>query len=301
MSVKPLKSLLEWPEPEPDWLIERWPGEDSDLRKAQKLVIGPGQGCVVVNNGRLEVVCSEEGAFPLADKTPFWAGLVKVFAQKPEETRLAVWFYHRTQISGQKFGTPAPVKYVDPVYKIPVGLRAFGNFSFRIGDIAALLRQAVGQQDLYHVEEARKLIVGRLVQPLAEVLAASQFSWAEIDAHRAEISSAVQARLAADVAGFGLELVDFRLDGTSFDEDTTRRIGRVSDLQAEAQAAAAVGLDYAGLAQVEAAKNRPAATAPHPGAGDPLEALAKLKKMREMDLITAEEFEVKKKDILARM
>ena len=48
-----------------------------------------------------------------------------------------------------------------------------------------------------------------------------------------------------DFAKLGFEFTDFRIEGVNFDEDTVRRIGRIADLAAEAQAVKAVGIDYA--------------------------------------------------------
>ena len=102
--------------------------------------------------------------------------------------------------------------------------------------------------------------------------------------------------ISKDLEDLGLEIVDFRIDGTSFDEETTRRIGRISDMKAEAHAADAVGLDYAGLRTVDAATVVKKQETP-----DPVETLRKLKQLRDQDLIDQGEYEARKKTILDRM
>ena len=47
-------------------------------------------------------------------------------------------------------------------------------------------------------------------------------------------------------------LSDFRIEGTVFDDDTMKRINRIADMSAEAQAANAAGVSYAQLQQLQA-------------------------------------------------
>jgi membrane protease subunit (stomatin/prohibitin family) len=56
------------------------------------------------------------------------------------EYKVGIYFFKTTIINNQKWGTKSPVKYIDPVYKFPVGMRAFGNFSFRITDFHNLFQ-----------------------------------------------------------------------------------------------------------------------------------------------------------------
>jgi membrane protease subunit (stomatin/prohibitin family) len=50
-------------------------------------------------------------------------------------------------------------------------------------------------------------------------------------------------------------MTDFRVEGTSFDEATMKRINRIADMTAEAQAAQAVGLNFAQMQQLEAMRD----------------------------------------------
>jgi len=155
-------------------------------------------------------------------------------------------------------------------------------------------------------------------------LATRQFGYIDIDANREEIAAGVRGKLAPVFAELGFEITDFRIEGTDFDEDTLKRINRIADMTAEAQAAQAVGLDYAKVQQLEAlreaARNEAGGAGMGMGLGagisfgqniaqamssnhsnpatDPVEKLAQLKKMFEAELISADEYAAKKKAIL---
>jgi membrane protease subunit (stomatin/prohibitin family) len=234
-----------------------------------------------------------------------------------------LYFFKTTQILDQKWGTSSPVKYDDPKYKFPVGLRAFGNFSFRITEPRSFFVNVVGGADPFFVDAFRQVMVARIVQPLTDYLAEGRHSYAQIDAQREEISQGLNEKLRIEFSKLGFDLVDFRIEGTTFDEDTMKRINRVAEVSAEAMAADVAGVSFAQLQQLQAMKD---AAKNQGGAGmgmgmgigmafgqnlnsqaagvqqeDPMMKLKKLKQLADEGLITAEEYDAKKKDILAKI
>jgi len=325
------RSVIEWKDPDPNALFFRWSDMGDEIKNASKLIVGPGQGCIFVYQGKVESITTEEGMIELqTDNEPFWTTLSKFMQGFTSEHKVGIYFFKITKILDQKWGTPSLIKYQDPVYKFPVALRAFGNYSFKITAPGPFFTQVVGGQSTFTVEEFRKVMGSRIIQPLADFLAEKSYSYADIDAKRNEISDGLAEQLGLEFGKLGFALDDFRIEGTSFDEDTMRRINRIADMNAESQAAAAAGLSYAQLQQLDAMKaaaanpggaagmgmgmgagaafgqmmaqgmQTPAAQAA-PAAEDPVEKLGKLKKMLDNGLISQEEYEIKKKDILSKM
>jgi membrane protease subunit (stomatin/prohibitin family) len=167
----------------------------------------------------------------------------------------------------------------------------------------------------------------RIIQPLTDFLASGPYSYAEIDGHREEITRGLLMKLSLAFHTLGLEINDFCIEGTDFDDETLKRINRIADLTAEAQAAQAVGLDYTKIqhleAMREAARNEGGAAGIGLGVGagiglgqamsqsmndntvspstvdnSPIDKLTQLKKMLNAELISQEDFDAKKKDIL---
>ena len=327
-----LRSVIQWDNPSPQDLFFRWTANGDEIKNASKLLVGPGQGCIFVYEGRVEAVYSSEGIYDLeTENVPFWTTITKLMQGFQSEHKVGLYFFRTTVILDQKWGTPSLVKYTDPVYKFPVGLRAFGNYSFRISHPGGFFSNIVGGAPSFSAEDFRKVMGSRIVSPLSDYLAECGFSYAEIDKNRNEISQGLSETLAKDFSNLGFSLEDFRIEGTSFDEDTMRRINRISDMSAEAQAAAAAGLNYAQLQQLDAMK---AAASNEGGAGmgmgmgagmafgqmmgqqfgqqgtpgaspsqaeDPVEVLGKLKKLLDNGLISQEEYDKKKAEVLSRI
>lgn len=331
-----LRSVIEWEEPSNNVLFQQWMGNGDELKDASKLIVGPGQGCIFVYEGKVKSVINEPCLVNLkTDNIPFWTTVSKFMQFFESEHKAQIYFYKRTKILNQKWGTNSPIKYEDPSYKFPVGLRAYGNYSYRISDPKAFFVNIVGSESDFYIDNFRQIMSSRLVHPLSDFLAESRYSYAEIDANREEIAIGMDAKLQAEFEKMGFTITDFRIEGTNFDEETLKRINRIADLTAEAQAAKAVGLDYARMQQLEAMRD--AARNEGGGAGlgmglgagmgmgqamantmsasfanlpseassastsivsDPMQKLVQLKKMFQAELISESEYAAKKKEVL---
>lgn len=319
-----LRSVIQWTNPSAEAVFEQWTGNGDEIKNASKLIVGPGQGCVFVYEGRTEAVFTQQGVFDLRTaNVPFWTTVTKFMQAFQSEHKVGIYFFKTTQLANQKWGTPSVVKYEDPKYKFPVGLRAFGNFSVQIKNPTWFFQQIVGRDELYTATELRELFTSRIIQPMTDVFAESKLTYTEIDAHRNELALKLTETLNHEFDKLGFELVDFRIEGTSFDDDTMKRINRIADMSAESQAAATAGVSYAQLQQLQAlrdAAKNPGGAGMVMGMGvglgmgqqvgalaggampeDPAQRLKKLTDLFNQNLISKDEFEAKKKEILSQL
>ncbi|MGR8935394.1 MAG: SPFH domain-containing protein [Gammaproteobacteria bacterium] len=324
-----LRSVIEWQPPNPDALFYQWSDNGDEIKNASKLIVGPGQGCIFVYEGKVQSVLEEECLVSLETANiPFWTTIKKFMQFFESEHKVGIYFFKRTTILNQKWGTTSTIKYQDPYYKFPVGLKAYGNYSYRITDGRGFFVNVIGSHGEFFTEDFRKVMSERIIQPLSDFLAESKFSYADIDANRNEIAEGLTEKLNAEFGKLGFEMTDFRIEGANFDDETLKRINRIADVSAEAQAAQAAGLDYAHLQQLEAmrdaARNESGgagagmglgagiglgqamaqamqnnfAAAPAASGDDAMSKLAKLKEIHAGGLISDEEYAEKKKAIL---
>lgn len=326
-----LRSVIEWKNPSNEILFTQWTENGDEIKRASKLLVAPGQGCIFVYEGKIQSVIDEECLINLkTDNIPFWTTVKKMMQSFESEHKVAIYFYKKNKILNQKWGTTSSIKYDDPKYKFPVGLKAYGNYSYRIYDPKSFFVNIVGSHSEFSIEDFRSVMSARILHPISDYLAECKYSYADIDANREEIARGVSIKLSITFRKLGFDITDFRIEGSDFDEETLKRINRIADLTAEAQAAMAVGLDYAKIQQLEAM--REAAQNEGGGAGigmgmgagiglgqsmaqsvttsntiqnntstDSMEKLSQLKKIFESELITQEEYSTKKQDILDKM
>lgn len=326
-----LRSVIEWQSPDPDVLLTQWTENGDEIKNASKLIVGPGQGCIFVYQGQVRAVIEEQCLINLeTDNVPFWTTIKKFMQLFESEHKVGIYFYKKTKILDQKWGTTSPIKYQDPKYHFPVGLKAYGNYSYQVADANDFFVNIVGSHNEIRIDEFRQIISARIINPISDYLAECQYSYADIDANRDEIARGIAIKLSIVFRKLGFSISDFRIEGTDFDDDTLRRINRIADLTAEAQAAQAVGLDYAKVQQLDAmrdaarnegggagmgmglgvgvglgqnmAQSLTATSTPIVGDSNPVVAkLTQLKQLFEADLITEAEYIAKKQEILDKL
>lgn len=326
-----LRSVIEWKNPRSDTLLEQWTENGDEIKNASKLIVGPGQGCIFVYEGKVQSVIEEECLIDLKTANiPFWTTIKKFMQFFESEHKVGIYFYRKNKILDQKWGTTSPIKYNDPKYNFPVGLKAFGNYSYRIYEPKSFFVNVVGNQQAFFIDDFHRVMSARIVHPISDYLAECQYSYTEIDANREEIARGISIKLSIAFRKLGFDITDFRIEGTDFDEETIKRINRIADLTAEAHAAQAAGLDYAKLqhleAMREAARNEGGGAGIGMGLGagigfgqsiaqtlneqspsqstnvdDPMAKLAQLKKLFSAELISEAEYSAKKQEILDKL
>ena len=326
-----LRSVIEWENPHPETMLERWTENGDEIKNASKLIVGPGEGCLFIKEGRVESIFEEEGSYDLeTGNVPFWTTIKSVMYNFESSHKIGIYFYRKTEFQNCRWGTPSPIKYKDPVYNFPVALGAFGNYSFNITEIYAFMTNVIGTPSIYTTKDFQKVILSRIGQPISDFLANASFSYIDIDKHRNDIALFSMKSCLGIFLDLGFRLTDFRIEGTSFDEETQGRIGRITDMSAEAQAMRELGVSYSDYQKLEALRD----VARKEGTGNTglemgtsfaagqnmanlftsqeekkaeapedeiMAKMAKLKKLFEAELIDEAEYKSKKQELLSQL
>jgi len=328
--INQFRSVIQWENPHPDQIFLKFTDKGDEIKNASKLILQPGQGCIVTYEGKVQEVLDEEGIYDLqSNNKPFFTTLKKILTlREASEHVVGVWFYRKADILNMRWGTRVPIAYTDPVYTFPILLSAFGNYSIRITEARQFFENIVGGKEYFGAAELKEVFLSRITQNITDYLANAKFSYVDIDSRLNDIAMEVRNKTENVFNDLGFKVLDFRIEGTQFDKETLDRIGKISDMQAEILAAKLAGINYTQHQQLqamrEAANNQAGAAGILMGmnaganAGNtmnqssqnqsaagqsenPLEKLKKLKEMYEMELITEEEFTAKKKEILDKM
>lgn len=335
---KQLSSVIEWSDQPSDILFYKYPSETDEIKNASKLIIAPGQGCIVVYEGKVEGLLTEQGTFNLStDNHPFVTTFRKLRQFFESEHKMNIYFYRQAESVNQKWGTATPIKYMDSKYNIPIELGVYGNYSAKITEPQRLFTEIVGSKDLFTTADLRTILVSRISSDLKSYFAQAKLSYQDIDSHLNELSQTLETDLSSIYTDLGLAITDFRVEGTSFNEETLNRINKIADKTSEAMAAAEVDLNYTELEKLKALRDAARNEGGLAGAGlqvgaglevaksifsdkkegnitsqfqsqtqtqgsvDPVDQLRKLKQLVDESIITQEEFEQKKKEILSKI
>ena len=322
-----LSAVIQWQADKQQYLWYKYPTKTDEIKNASKLIVGPGQGAVLVYEGKVVDVLTEEGTFNLkTDNHPFFTTLVNLRQNFESEHKLHIYFYRKAQVTNQQWGTSSPVKFIDEQYNLPVEMGANGTFSYQISDVEHFFKDIVGARTEVSNSEIRDLILGRLSQNIVTTIHKLGYSYNQIDGHLTEIGQELATLLNEETQKLGFTLTDFRVDGTLFDEQTQERIGRITDVTADSQAAQAGGLTYAELEKLRALRDAARNEGGLSGSGvqmgvglemgkqmgaatqlmnerstaddDLSRRLARLRLLRDENVITDADYEAKKRELL---
>jgi len=322
-----LSAVIQWQADKQQYLWYKYPTKTDEIKNASKLIVGPGQGAVLVYEGKVVDVLTEEGTFNLkTDNHPFFTTLVNLRQNFESKHKLHIYFYRKAQVTNQQWGTSSPVKFIDEQYNLPVEMGVNGTFSYQISDVEHFFKDIVGARTEVSSSEIRDLILGRLSQNIVTTIHKLGYSYNQIDGHLTEIGQELATLLNEETQKLGFTLTDFRVDGTLFDEQTQERIGRIADVTADSQAAQAGGLTYAELEKLRALRDAARNEGGLSGSGvqmgvglemgkqmgaatqlmnerstaddDLSRRLARLRLLRDENVITDADYEAKKRELL---
>ncbi len=170
-----LRSVIEWKDPDPNLIFSQWSKNGDEIKNASKLIVGPGQagqGCIFVYEGQVKAVIEEECLLDLETANiPFWTTIKKFIQFFDGEHNVGIYFYRTTKFLDQKWGTTSPIKYEDPKYQFPVGLKAYGNYSYRIYDAKDFFVNVVGGQSVFYADDFRRTMSARIIHTISDYLA----------------------------------------------------------------------------------------------------------------------------------
>jgi membrane protease subunit (stomatin/prohibitin family) len=232
----------------------------------------------------------------------------------------------------QRWGTPEPITLRDQILRM-VRIRAHGTYNYAVADPQLFVAQIVGARGYYSTKDIDNYLRSVIINRLTDLLGENTQSILDLPAMFEEISAATRVKLRGDFAALGLALKQLYILSISPTEETSKAIdeaasmGAIGDMDSyvKFKAARAVGdaataggtagdMTQMGLTlgtslaagrviaeSMSGASQGQAAAAPAPEATDPLQTLQKLKAMLDADLITQEEYDAKKADVLSRM
>jgi len=322
--------IIEWTDDSSDTVVYRFPVYAKEIKMGAQLTVREGQAAVFVNEGKIADVF-QPGRYTLTTQNMPILSTLKGWKYGFESPFKAEVYFVATRVfTDLKWGTQNPVMLRDPEFG-PIRLRAFGTYAMRAVDPGALLKHLVGTDGLFQVEEVSNQLRNILVATASQVLGSGKFAALDFMARSAEVNSAVEAEVNSGLREWGIAITRFLIENVSLPPeveqalDTRSKMAVLGDLgkftqfqtaQAIGDAAknpgggagAGMGLG-AGIAMGQqmaatmGAMQQPTAAAPQGGAPtvDVRARLEQLKKLYEDKLITAEEYEAKRKELIAKL
>lgn len=250
--------VIEWTDDTRDTMVWRFQREGHEIKYGAKLTVREAQAAVFIHEGQLADVFTpglymlETNNMPIMTTLNHWDhGFKSPFKSE-------IYYVNTTRFNNLKWGTKNPIICRDPEFG-PVRLRAYGTYSVKVSDPALFLREIVGTDGEFTMDEISFQIRNIIVQEFSRVIAASGIPVMDMAANTGDLSKLVATEISKVVDQYGLTIPELYIENISLPPavekamDKRTSMGVVGDLgrftqysAAEAMSAAAHNTGSAG-------------------------------------------------------
>ena len=210
--------IIQWTESGDGTLAWRFPMAEMEIQNGASLTVRESQVAVFVNEGQVADVFGP-GMYKLTTQTLPVLTYLKNWDKLFESPfKSDVYFFSTRQQVDQKWGTPQPITIRDKDFGA-VRLRAFGNYSFRIGDAKLFHTEISGTRDIYSVADLDGQLRGLVLQNISNAIASSGLPFLDLASNQIQFAQALAAQLQPEFAKIGIKLENITVQNVSLPEE----------------------------------------------------------------------------------
>ena len=210
--------IIQWTEESDGTLAWRFPMADLEIQNGASLTVRESQTALFVNEGKAADVFGP-GTYKLTTQTlpvlTYLKNWDKLF-ESPFKSE--VYFFSTRQQVDQKWGTPQPITIRDKDFGA-VRLRAFGNYNFRVADPKLFHTEISGTRASYGATEIDGQLRGLVLQNISNAIASSGIAFLDLASNQLLFAQALATQLAPEFAKIGLKLDGMTVQNVSLPEE----------------------------------------------------------------------------------
>ena len=327
--------VIDWVEQDKDTVLYKFPDKDANIKYGAQLTVRESQTAIFLDEGQFADVYEPGRHKLITDNMPIMTTLRSWKHGFNSPFKADVYFVSTRTFTGLKWGTPNPIILRDPQFK-QVRVKAFGTYFIKIKDVKKFFTEFAGTSGSLRVHEIEDRLRDIVSPKFAESLAEAGVSVLDMVSNYTELGDKIGPMLQGDLDPFGIELVKFQITSTSLPKqveefyDKMTNMNMVDDMnkfqqfqQADAIVKAAentsgganegiglgIGMTLANQITQQNQQRQQQQNVQSRGVEQPKQetradifaALKELGSLKEMGILTQEEFDDKKKDLLARL
>ena len=210
--------IIQWTEDGDGTLAWRFPMRDMEIQNGGQLVVRESQMAIFVNEGQVADVFTP-GTYKLTTQTLPVLTYLKNWDKLFESPfKSDVYFFSTRQQIDQKWGTPQPITIRDKDFGA-VRLRAFGNYAFRVADPKLFHTEISGTRESYPVADLEGQLRGLVLQNISNAIASSGLPFLDLAANQIAFANALAQELQPAFAKIGLLLEAMTVQNVSLPEE----------------------------------------------------------------------------------
>lgn len=227
---KQLLDVIDWTEDSSGTLSFRFPMEDREIQNGAQLTVRQSQVALLVNEGQVADLFGP-GLHTLATKNlPMLTNLRnwEMGFQSPFKSDL--YFFSMKEQIDQKWGTATPITVRDKEFGI-VRVRAYGTYSYRIKNPKIFFQKIVGSKEVVSVQDLEGQMKANILTSLASFFGQSQISFLDMAGHQEKFSIMLKEALKDEFENYGLSLESFLVQSVSLPEEVQEQIDKMTSMR----------------------------------------------------------------------
>ncbi|MEM1319578.1 MAG: SPFH domain-containing protein [Bacteroidota bacterium] len=325
-----LIEVIDWVEKDNDIVLRKFPDRDANIKYGASLTVRESQTALFLDEGQMADVF-EPGMYELITSNMPVLTTLRNWDRGFKSPFLCDIYFLSTRIfTNLKWGTQNPIILRDPEFK-QVRVKAFGVYFIRIKDPETFFTQYAGTNTVLSISDIEASLRDIVSPKFAEAVAESGVSVLDMVANYSELGDKITPILQKEFDPFGLELTKFQITSTSLPKeveefyDKMTNMNMVGDISKFSQFQQANAIEKAaenpgggagegigmgmgfGMAnmmmqnQQNQQNNAPAPSSKAQTRDEIMQTLKELGELKTAGVLTDQEFNDKKKELLSRL
>lgn len=314
-----LIEVIDWVDQSTDTVIWKFQDKENNIKNGAQLTVRQSQCAVLMNEGEFGDIY-EAGLHSLTSKNMPITTTLKSWKYGFESPfKVDVYFVNLKQFTNLKWGTSGPILLRDSEYG-QVRLKSFGNYSIRVVDVKKFIKEFAGTNPYVKIDGISDTVQGIIASKLAESFAEIKITVLDLAANFTEVGDKIKPILQTELDAYGISLEKFFLESVSLPDEVEKMIDKKTELNILKNDLSDFNKMLGGIAIEKLAENESAGgiggvvltnlmnqnqqvdrNESEPTQAELMETLKQLAELKAQGIITEEEFNQKKKDILEKI
>lgn len=224
-----LVDIVQWIDSSNNTLVYRFERYNNQLKYGSRLTVREGQAAVFVNEGQIADVF-QPGMYTLETRNLPVLSTLKGWKYGFNSPFVAeVYFCSTRQFTDLKWGTSNPIIMRDAEFGA-VRLRAFGTYAIRVKDPKVLIRQIVGTDGHFTVDEIDNQLRNVIVSRFADISAQSRIPLLDMAANYSAFGEFLAARIGPEFESYGVELAKILVENISVPPEVEQALDKKTSM-----------------------------------------------------------------------
>jgi membrane protease subunit (stomatin/prohibitin family) len=227
-----LVDIIEWLDETRDTMVWRFPRYQNEIKNGAKLIVRESQSAAFINEGAVADVFEFPGTYTLETKNlPILSTLRGWKYGFNSPFKAECYFVSTRTFTDRKWGTKNPIIMRDAEFGA-VRLRAFGTFAIRVAQIGTFLKNVVGTNSRFTVDQIGEQLRDLLVARFADAIAESKIPVLDMAANQDEVGKVLISRINPDFMAYGLEVTQLFVENISLPPEVEQALDKRASMGA---------------------------------------------------------------------